>query len=513
MGLGETYTWKCYTMLGNIIGVMGSGENIMPSEHGTLGWLIETVLNDAGLSVDHFVDMYGDEYGFTRSSVFRWRGNKGKANDLPYPIIEALSRVAKKPPAEMFLRLGIDIFRVPLQANPKDITKVHVYPLVNGNLVGKPELQEAVRLALYAQELYLYEGGLPDVLRNYEDAAAIAGKRGEFLLASYIRLQVANILEMTGSITEAKEVLERIRESTQVGQKEAQKSGNEQQAWLGIRLATEAEVRWLWTSRWAAGITEESLVEGRAFTKRLVSSPYSLELPHNYVFMARCAVECNQIDEALHYLELAETRAFASSKVRIAPTRLFLDINEVDETWGTDNMLATKADILISAGMVDLAFQSYRRIKRHRNPGAMFCIQHWFDPSWQQLLKKQSLVTDDIDPKLLYTFNEWDEELEASGDLRVQSLITYSQGENDYHQQDYLLAGFRYERARELAERCSADDVIVNAGASASLAAALDGNRELAERRLNMIHNKIHIVNNPVAHTKYQHAMEAIRQL
>src|SRR5579864_7366493 len=342
----------------------------MTTDGVTLGWIIRDILSKHSISVDLFCE----QYGFKRSTVFRWIKNEGLIKQMPYRLIEALAEVARITPADIYLRLGIDVQAIPSTDEQLSVDNLQLYPLETLD-PGDLKLQEAIKAAWRGKWIYCYDGTLPTALYEYERALVLAQEAKAFRLATYLKLAVCNLQEMIGQPGQAEQLLNEIQDEAAGLAFEARRTQNDQLAFLAERFSVDAKIRWLWTHRWARGAGVESITDGLAFLEAAKISQFYKRFPHPYVFLARCAIELGHVQQALQYIELAELREFSLSNARFPKLELFLDVEpnpqgKKDYSWKEDQILATKADILIAARQPEAAFESYQLIKFHRPPRA-----------------------------------------------------------------------------------------------------------------------------------------------
>lgn len=486
----------------------------MTPEDRDLGELIRIILREHNLSVRAFCD----RYGFTKSTLYEWINDRGGVTRTPYRVIEALADVARATPADIFLRLGIDVLVVPSLSGPIDFDKISLYPLVE-EIGDNALLKRAITTAIEGRRIYCYEGTLDKAYALYKRAVDYAIEAEAFRLATYLKAQLCNICEMTGKLDLAEDYYNQAFEEALRIQHDAIKAKDEYLKSLATRLALKAKIHWFWADYWARGTTTSSIPNALNLLRELKNAHYHQKIPYIMELLARCSINLGDTEQAIEYISDAAVYVYALPRPEFAKYELFLDAGGIlptgrlDYSWQEDQIRAAKTDILIAAGRPEEAFEVYQTLEKYLAPRAHLSFHNWYNPLWQEYLRMQAVITEDMDVKVACPFNDYADDLEGSGDLRVLALNTYSQGENDTAHEDFLWAGCRFQAALKEAAKAQANDVVIRSALAGSRAAIMQGNKPLAISRLSVIEEIMHHIDNPFLQRIYRNIQEEIAQL
>src|SRR5260221_10847632 len=99
----------------------------MAAERGKLWQVVQDILTRRGIGLKRFCEMFG----FVRSTVYNWMGQDEILDDISHSFVRALAELDRTTPAEIYRRLGIDLFVTPYINEHVRFEHLRLYPLVN----------------------------------------------------------------------------------------------------------------------------------------------------------------------------------------------------------------------------------------------------------------------------------------------------------------------------------------------------------------------------------------------
>lgn len=483
----------------------------------TVGAVIKDILERNNISVRRFAQIYGKEGRtcyFSHQTVYRWMKGEGFEKGINNRLIEALADVGGVTFDEITQRFGQGVTIFSGRESNEFFEILPIWPLMK-HVGDDPKLREAIRVSIRGRRAQCIDGTLQTARDELELGAQLAVEAKAPRVATYIKTYLCNVNEMLSNFDAVGRLVDEISYDADRFRREAEKTQDRDLEQLSHRFRTQSKLLLLW-SQWARGVTPASVPEAEALLQDLEQHKLYQSMPYLLEFLARCFMNLGDVENGLRYIERAETCAYALRHAHRARYELFLDAGgalptgKLDYRWQDDQILAAKVDLLIAAGKPEEAFESYRLIQLHKSPASHLSLHNWFNPAWQEVIQRQTVLTAETDEKLGYDFQDYDEELEASNDRRIQALNTYAAGEYESANGDLLMAGMRFQQAYDLAATCHADDVTAKSAIAGSRTAIRQNRRSHAQKLLGMIQMLIHRINNPAIEKDYHNVEEEI---